>query len=363
MRVLQFVCDGAPGGGTNHVLQVLRGMPSDVESSLLTQQETYIVSEAANSGVDVFPGDFFRSRIDRSAVRRLAMVIESYQPDLIHCHGGRAAFFRSFVKNTIPTIYTVHGFHFAQKGFVGRKLGWAAERRSIRHCDHVVFVSDFDRKLAERSKLLPPGKPFTVIHNGIPVPKPTQTGSKLGVGFIGRLVFQKNPQLFVNVMEQLPGVQAVLIGGGELESEIRELIKSKGLTDQVQMLGEMGHVDALNAMSRLDALVMTPRWEGLPLLPLEAMCMGVPVVSTSVGGVPEVVVHEETGLLGNTATELAQQIRRLTTDLGLRDRLVTRAAEVAMTEFSQSTMLTALSGTYRDCLAATTGRLETCPTL
>lgn len=349
LRILQIVCDGAPGGGTNHVMQVLNGMPAGIESALLTQDSTYLSQQAADSGIDVFPGDFFRSRTDRAAVRRIEFVINTLRPDLIHCHGGRAAFFRSFCSSKVPTIYTVHGFHFARKGFVARNLGWLGERRSIAACDHVVFVSDYDHQLAVDQKLLPRGKAFSVIHNGIPIPKPDQSaGDRSGIGFIGRLVYQKHPQQFVKTVSHLPGVSATLIGGGVLFDEVQQLVNHLNLQDRLRMTGEATHQDALNAMNRLDALVMTPRWEGLPLLPIEAMCLRVPVISTPVGGVPEVVRHEETGLLAETPEQLAAETNRILTDSDLRQSIVDRAYEVATTEFAQQTMLKALGEVYRN---------------
>ncbi len=353
MKLLQVVCDGKPGGGTNHVLQVLTGPDRQYESTLITQKNSYLAQKASEAGVDVITGDFFRSRLDRSAVRRISDTIELVQPDIVHCHGGRAAFFRSFAKQIVPTVYTVHGFHFASKeSKVSRALGWMGERRSIRSCDHAVFVADFDRELAETAHLLPEGKPHTVIHNGIPVPQRTEPGEPLGIGFLGRLVFQKHPELFVEMIEHLPDVKAVIVGGGELESAVRDEIATRGLSERVTMLGEADHAMAINYLARMEVLVMTPRWEGLPLLPLEAMHLGVPVVSTPVGGVPEVVRHEETGLLAETAEDLAAAVRRIRSDIGLKMQLIRRAKDVAATEFSEATMLTALQGVYDQTVAS-----------
>ena len=80
--------------------------------------------------------------------------------------------------------------------------------------------------------------------------------------------------------------------------------------------------------------------------------MGVPVVSTAVGGVPEVVRHEETGLLADSAVDLAAATRRFLEDDQLRIRITSRAREVALTEFAQQTMLDALEAVYRESFAA-----------
>lgn len=349
MKVLQIVCDGAPGGGTNHVLQLLGGLNQPIQCTLLTQQDTYLASEASKLGIDVRGGDFFRSRLDRKAVATIRDTIADVKPDLIHCHGGRAAFFRGLVFESVPTTYTVHGFHFARKPSLAKKsFGWAGELWNIRRCDQVIFVCDYDRQLALRSKLMPGSVPHRVIYNGIPAPAARPCNNKLGVGFIGRFVYQKNPQLFLDTIEQLDNVRAVMVGGGDLDDEVRNEIQRRGLSERITLLGSLDHQSTLDTLARLDVLLMTPRWEGLPLLPLEAMFLGVPVVSTPVGGIPEVLDHGVTGMLSEqeNAAQLADYTRMVLEDTNLRESIVAAARDKAERQFSQAAMLRAVEECY-----------------
>jgi glycosyltransferase involved in cell wall biosynthesis len=215
---------------------------------------------------------------------------------------------------------------------------------------HVAFVCDYDRRLAVRSKLLPAWTPYRVIYNGIPAPRvePSPATEKLGVGFIGRMVYQKHPHLFVEVLARLPSVKAVMVGGGELVSEITQLIQSRGLADRVKLYGGLSHKESLQVLSRLDVLLMTPRWEGLPLLPLEAMFLNVPVVSTSCGGIPEVIDHGRTGLLAESedADELAGHVRELLDNHSLRQEIIANAARRAASHFEEKVMLESLRKVY-----------------
>lgn len=252
MKILQFVCDGAPGGGTNHVLQLLNANWEDAQGVLLTQQDSYLHQTAESNGTTVFGGDFFRSRFDPAAVSRIKKVVKEVQPDLIHCHGGRAGFFQSFLSRSIPTVYTIHGFHHARKSLAGRTLGWAAELRTFGKMDQVLFVSHFDQQMAVNQNLLAPKQSHRVIHNGIKPLKPRQTTERLGVGFVGRFVFQKNPQLFLDVVEQMPDVNFVMVGGGELDEEVKREIASRGIEDRVTLLGVLDHASTLEVISKLD---------------------------------------------------------------------------------------------------------------
>lgn len=352
MKILQFVADGAPGGGTNHVMQLLTELGNDVECVLLTQKDTYLYDLAKSKNIKVIGGDFFRSRLDMAAVRTVKEAIESERPDLVHCHGGRAGFFQSFLSRDTPSVYTVHGFHHARKSFVPRTLGWAAEYRTMRKMDRILFVSEFDRDLAVAQKLLPKSKSYRVIHNGILPLAPRTTNERLGVGFLGRFVFQKNPELFLDVAERMPNQQFVMAGGGELEPKIKNEIQERGLQNRVTLLGSLDHQSALEFISKLDVLLMTPRWEGLPLLPLEAMFMKVPVVSTAVGGLPEVIQHGHTGMLAKTEDpdELAMHVSLLLENPEVRGAIEDSGHRVARSRFSQANMLMKIKKSYRGLL-------------
>lgn len=350
MKILQIVADGTPGGGTNHVMQLLTSIGSDHSCTLMCQKDSYLAEQASNAGIDVFGADFFRGRTDPKAVRAVANTIDEVRPDLVHCHGGRAAFFRSLRRCPVPSVYTVHGFHHNRKPFVPRTLGKLAEKWTIQRFDRVLFVAQYDHQLAVEQRLMPNEQSYRVIHNGILPLEPMSPKKRIGVGFVGRFVFQKNPQLFVEVAKHLPQVEFVMVGGGELEPEVKAMISDLGLSDRVKLLGSLDHASTLEVIGKLDVLLMTPRWEGLPLLPLEAMFMKVPVVSTSVGGIPEVITHNETGLLAGyeDAQELGHHVSNLLQDSNLRNRLVEQAYQKAHQQFSQDTMLEKIRQTYWD---------------
>ena len=140
-----------------------------------------------------------------------------------------------------------------------------------------------------------------------------------------------------------------MVGGGELSDAVASEIANRQLTKQVHCYGSLGHEQALDVLAKLDVLVMTPRWEGLPLLPLEAMLMGVPVVSTAVGGIPEVIEHMQHGMLveNRSAQELADCVSLILDDESFRNKIVANAKTRAATEFGEQKMLVELAKTYQ----------------
>lgn len=119
------------------------------------------------------------------------------------------------------------------------------------------------------------------------------------VGGVGRLAEVKNPQVFLEVaatfLKLHPQAVFVFAGTGPLEAELRELAGSLGITDSVCFLGHVS--DRVELYRALDVLLITSDSEGTPMTLLEAMSCGLPVISSSVGGIPEVAKHESNALL------------------------------------------------------------------
>lgn len=149
------------------------------------------------------------------------------------------------------------------------------------------------------------------------------------VGFVGRLRSEKGPDLFLECFEhvrrEVPQARAVLLGDGPERAWIEARIRDLGLDDVVQMAGYVDDVGPW--LHRMDILVLSSRTEGTPMILLEAMHAGTPIVAFSVGGVPEVLGEGTCGLLAapGNALELAGQALRLLRDPGLRSRLSNEA--------------------------------------
>ena len=347
-KILQIIADGAVGGGMNHVLQILNGLQSSYELGVLTQADSHLETCCRQAGIKVFTGNFMKSRLNPAAVTTIRNTIHSFQPNLIHCHGGRAAFFHSFVSTSVATLYTVHGYHFRKKTGLTYTLGRIAEIWSARRVAEMLFVCKFDQTFAMAKRLFPGSTANRVIYNGIAIPQvlpdPTMTGK---IGFVGRLCVEKRPDLFVQMMALLPQLEGVIIGAGTMDNAVRQLIVHHQLTNRLVMKGSLPHENTLAAIAGLKILVMTSESEGLPLLILEAMALRVPVVSTAVGGIPEIIEHGISGLLTDNSPEsLAAAVLRLTQDAALRAQLVNNAAERVHQFFAEQQMLSQISRVY-----------------
>lgn len=351
-RVLEIVADGSLGGGTTHVLQILRAFRSTYSLGLVTQANSFLLSEARSLGIECFGVDFFSSRLNARVPLTLRRFVRGFKPQLVHAHGARAGFFWALAETRVPTVYTVHGYYFCHKpSLLVRWLARHAERLASYRADRVIFVCNHDAQAAERWSLLRNPSLSDVIYNGIPlekIPIAKPTNPKR-IGFIGRLVPDKNPLLFLDVMEQLPNYSAIIVGDGVLGERVRAEINGRNLS-RVSMLGSLPPAKSLEELSSLQTVVMTSRWEGLPILPLEAMQAGVPIVATKVGGLNEIIEDERSGLLvdSRSATDLAHAVMRISEDNTLRRRIIDNARTRVADLFSEERMLSSIDAIYRE---------------
>lgn len=358
MKVLQVVGDGTPGGGTTNVLALTEDLlGAGIDVLFCSQVDSYAQQAAANLGAKVVGQvNFFAGRLDRRAPRCLADLVRRVDPDIVHLHGGRAAFFFSSHPPTgrWRSVYTVRGYHFLNKPWPLRQLAAMAERRSSRVIHQTVFVCQYDQDLAARFRLLPSGQPGVVIRNGIrldDIPQQTTPRDPRSVAVLGRLTIQKDPHLVLDLAQRLAGDGFTfhLIGGGDMEQEIRQRVQRQSLTS-VHLYGSLARPQALEAMQQCGTFLLASRWEGLPIAPVEAMQMGLVVVVSAVSGNTEVVVDGQTGYVVEQADRNAyvSALRRLAGDAALRSRFIDAGRSRVKTHFTRQRVVTQYQTLYQE---------------
>jgi glycosyltransferase involved in cell wall biosynthesis len=211
--------------------------------------------------------------------------------------------------------------------------------------DMTVFVAEADRRLADHWNILKHCQDSVVIRNGIDLStiRPASSHDDKKIGFLGRLTFQKDPLLFLEVLRRLSprGYSAKIIGGGDMEGTVRRYIREHGIEDQVTLTGELSHSDALEAIRDLDVLLMTSRWEGLPRAPLEAMYAGIPVAAPAINGIPEIIADNQTGRLvrHRSPEAFASAVKDLCENPKLRQRTISEGRRMVKRDFSQKRVL------------------------
>ncbi|HSB20523.1 MAG TPA: glycosyltransferase [Anaeromyxobacteraceae bacterium] len=290
-----------------------------------------------------------RPGVDPLLVVRLARWLRRNGVDLAHTHNRMALIYGAPAGwlAGAAVVHTKHGTN--PKG--GTRL--AAARLAARCVDAFVAVSPEIAELARRRREVDERR-LSVIPNGIELghfhPAPAareRVRRELGidaaswvVGTVGRIAVEKNQALLLRAVAPLlgPRTRLLVAGDGPLLGPLSELATALGIAAFVHLLGARRDVpDVLNA---LDAFALCSNTEGLPLVLPEAMATGLPVVSTSVGGIPTVIDEGRSGFLVPVGDEeaLRQRVARLHADPELGRALGSRARAAAMERFSAERM-------------------------
>lgn len=158
----------------------------------------------------------------------------------------------------------------------------------------------------------------------------TESGEAVRIICVGRLSPEKGHAgliaAFGNLLKRGFSAQLALVGDGPEDNALREQVKDGRLEDRIIFAGRLDEGDTLRAIAGSDILVLASFMEGLPIVLMEAMTLGVPVIASAVAGIPELVADEETGLLFTPAdwAGLEEALARLCADSRLRHRLAER---------------------------------------
>ncbi|MFN8223046.1 MAG: glycosyltransferase family 4 protein [Gaiellales bacterium] len=211
----------------------------------------------------------------------------------------------------------------------------ASRTVALRGARHIFVPSGYLRAVALAWGLDPAR--VSVLHNPAPVvpPLPPRTELRHGLArdgeillaFAGRLTEQKDIDVLLRAVAEVPGVHLALLGDGPERARVEDERARLGLSDRVRLLGSGDRNAVLRLFAAADVAVLSSRWENFPHTVVEALAVGTPVVATAVGGVPEIVVDGENGLLvpPGDVDAFAAALRRVCADDELRERLAAAA--------------------------------------
>lgn len=298
--------------------------------------------------------------------RRIAEIIDNEQINVVNCHLNRtiavgvAAARRSRQRPAV--LATLHGLGGVKS--LRRKIGnWIL----YRHLSRVIGVSDAVREDILRNNWGLAADKVVTIHNGIdPTPFVAARsraeareslfpggGDGCWFGSLGRLSEVKNQRTllraFARVVAVEPDARLLLAGRGELEGELKELTRELGITRQVVFLGFRRDVPQI--LRALDVFVLPSLREGFGLALVEAMCSGLPVLASRVGGIPELFGDADMGALVEPTDEarLAEAMLALARMSGEeRQRMGSNARARGLAHFTAEEMTRKYAAIYAE---------------
>jgi L-malate glycosyltransferase len=357
MRVCHIASGDVWAGAEAQVaalLGALRAFP-ELELSAVLLNRGRLHDELARLGIPVAVCDESRAGIMRLFLETRRRLRE-FRPEILHTHGYKenvlgAAAGRASCRPRL--VQTYHGIQENLTGWAGAKMRWYDRLNSfVGRLAGDAFIgvsSEIAQILRERY----PGKDVRCIRNGIDVgcvaPSRARDAvrERIGVardafvvGTVGRLMPVKAFDRLIAALAQLRrdraglDAQLVIVGDGPLRRELVECAKRLGVSGQTTFVGARS--DVYDLMAAFDVFALPSLHEGIPMVILEAMAIGVPIVANRVGGIPEILEDGRDALLVEAAAPgaLAHAIGRLAADPSLRAALARSARRQAEARFS-----------------------------
>jgi len=364
LHICHIVLSLEPGGLENGVVNVVNGLdPAEFRSSVCCLQRGGEFVGRLRPGVEVAWMDL-RPGNDPWMPMRLARLLRRWGIDIVHTRNAESFFYGSLARRLAGVPAMVHSEH----GRVFPEKPWraVAQRLLLQNVDAAFAVSerlraDLVRELrvsADRFNVLYNGVDIERFQRGRPQAQSSATSHGLLIGSVGRLAAVKNYALLLHAVARLPDASSwrlILIGDGPERAALSQLAARLGLEDRVEFRGHREDVPQL--LQQLDVFVLPSLSEGMSNTVLEAMAAGLPVLASDVGGNPELIESERSGVLfpSGDVTALTEQLDRLIRSPDLRARLGAAAALRARTEFSMEAMIARYASLYRRVGACTKG--------
>lgn len=251
---------------------------------------------------------------DLKALKEIKKIVKEVKPDIVHLHSSKAGVLGRLAVNgnKIKMFYNPHGFSFLKQddSKVKRAIYWLIEKMTAIWNKKCTIVGCSKGEYEEAKKL---NKNSICINNGIDVEKLDKetAGFKekeidfdnLKICTVGRIGYQKNPDMFNKIAESFPNLQFTWIGDGEL----RDKLTSTNIT----ITGWKTREEVLKILNEQNVFILPSLWEGLPISLLEAMYMKkICIVSDCIGN-RDVIVDGENGFVKNNLGEYEQTVKNV----------------------------------------------------
>lgn len=326
MKVLHLLQSGHFSGAENVVCQIIGMMKDEPDMEMVYCSSDGQIREALDER------DIRFAPLSNFSINEIKQVIEKEKPDIIHAHDMRASLYAAIACGNIPLVSHIHNNAFDSRGISVKSIAYifaAWKAKSIFWVSQSAFDGYAFHKLFKKKS--------SVLYNIIDIDALYEKMSldekeyDYDVIYLGRLTFPKNPQRLMNVFrlvkEKKPDIKIGVIGTGDMEDETIGLAQEYDLLDNVEFLGFQSN--PLKMLYDSKVMVMTSRWEGTPMCVLEAMALGVPIVSTPVDGLKDLIKNGENGYLSDDDEVLADKICEIVNSRETHDAMGKLSKEIS----------------------------------
>lgn len=359
IKVLEIIGDVTLAGAPRHLLTLLENFdyhkfevfvicpPGPLAGEIKTLKKSV--------NLEIVP---MHSKCDLAAIKEIRSNIKHIKPDLIHVHGTRAGSLGRLANIGLkfPLIYTEHlwtkDYHLSShlENMVQITAMWFLDMFTNLN----IAVSQAVKDFLVQSQISRPEK-ITVIYNAVKSSKKKAkifSKGDITLGTVGTLNLQKGIQYLIQAMPKIlaefPKTKLVIIGEGVYKNRLEKLVRRMKLNRFITFTGFLKEID--EEMIKFDIYVQPSLSESFGLAIIQAMSLGLPIVATNTGGIPEVVTTGKSGLLveAKNPRALAEAILTLMRDKTKAKEMGKLAAEDAKMKFNLRDLIEETEGIYEE---------------
>jgi glycosyltransferase involved in cell wall biosynthesis len=270
-----ILCDSTTGG--------------DYATDLLKQLEPFCALGIERHPISRMPG-----LGDLTGARAAIDMANRVKPDVLHGHGAKGGVYARLAgyRTGKKSFYTPHGGSLHHPARWPVSMIFNSAEKVLRNLGTgLCFVCDYEKQRFDRMIGIK-GKPNRVVHNGLWADEfqtPSTNANATDFLFVGEMRDYKGVDILLGALALLPNATLTLVGDGPSMDEYKALTQSLGIADRAFFKGRMPMVEAVK-MGRI--MVLPSRFESFPYVVLETAAAGLPLITTAVGGIPEVVPRE-----------------------------------------------------------------------
>ncbi len=348
MKVLHLLTTNSFSGAENVACQIIAMFKSNKNIEMIYCSPDGAINDALKErGVPFFPISVFNKKNVKTAIKQI-------KPDIIHAHDMRASFIASRVCKKIPIVSHIHNNNFDSRKISIKSFAYLYAIRKIKH---IFWVSNSSFNGYAFHKLMK--KKSSILYNIINIDELYEKVNKddgiydYDIIFLGRLTYPKNPLRLIEICKKVVNennnIKIAIVGTGEMFDEIKELVNSEKLSSNIHFYGYV--LNPTKILKNSKVMLMTSIYEGTPMCVLEAQALGVPVVSTPVDGLKDLIVNGENGFLSNDNNELVKYLLAIIEDKEFRSYLSNNQINSSKKWNDKSKYYNLINDVYMKCIA------------
>lgn len=347
IRVLHVLSSLVYRGAENVACQIIHMFGKDGNVTMFyASPDGEVRPSLEEQGVDYHP-------LKKMCGSEIARVIREVKPNIIHAHDMRASFYAALVCGNIPLVSHIHINNIDSRTITPKALAYTVAANKARR---IFWVSQsaydgyhFRDRYAGKSLVLQ-----NVIDPDMLREKAerAELQDSYDIVYVGAIEPQKNPRrlgkVFAEVLRRRPQTRIAVVGKGTQEDVLKASLQEEGMLERVDLLGFRRNPYGI--LSKAGLMIMTSDYEGTPMSALEALTLGIPMVSTPVDGMCDLVEDGVNGFLAEGVENLAAACCRVLDDEALHKAMETAAKAKAAEILDVPGYKKILAETYEACL-------------